>query len=150
MSVNGKIRIVPVTQKAAFAFIDSHHRHHKRPVGWKFGIGLTDGVGLVGVAVVGRPVSRVLDDGLTAEVTRCCTLGHANACSMLYAACWRAARAMGYARLITYILDSESGTSLKASGWRVLYKTSGGSWSRPSRRRIDGHPVCRKVLYEAI
>ena len=111
------IEICPMTLREANAFVEQHHRHHKPVVGHKFSIGCTDGKEIVGVAIVGRPVSRHLDDGWTLEVNRLCTDSTHNACSMLYAAAWRAARAMGYRRLVTYILDSESGTSLKASGW---------------------------------
>lgn len=96
----------------------------------------------------GRPVARHLDDGRTLEVTRCVTDGTPNACSALYGAAWRVARAMGYHRLITYVLASESGGSLKASGWKELYKTPGRSWSVPSRRREDKHPLGQKTLWE--
>lgn len=112
------LEVCPMTLKEANAFVEQHHRHHKPVVGHKFSIGCTDGKEIVGVAIVGRPVSRHLDDGWTLEVNRLCTDGTRNACSMLYAAAWRAARAMGYKRLVTYILDSESGVSLKASGWK--------------------------------
>ena len=89
------------------------------------------------------------DDGATLEVTRLCTDGTKNACSMLYAAAWRAARAMGYKRIGTYILDSEVGTSLAAAGWRLVHKTSGDTWSRTSRPREDKHPLGVKQLWEA-
>ena len=89
--------ICPVSLKEANAFVAEHHRHHKPVVGHKFSIACTDGEKIVGVAIVGRPVARYLDDGWTLEVNRCCTDGTRNACSMLYAAAWRAARAMGYA-----------------------------------------------------
>lgn len=96
----------------------------------------------------GRPVARVLQDGWTAEVTRLCTLGDKNACSMLYAASWRAARALGYRRLITYTLKSEGGASLRASGWRLVGEAGGGSWSRKNRPRVDMHPLEQKQLWE--
>lgn len=101
--------ICPITLKEANAFVEQYHRHHKPVVGHKFYIGCTDGEKIVGVAIVGRPVSRYLDDGWTLEVNRLCTDGTRNACSMLYAAAWRAAKAMGYKRVVTYILDSENG-----------------------------------------
>ena len=129
-------------------YVLGHHRHHKPSVGHKFSIGLTDGEQLVGVVIVGRPVSRMLDDGYTAEVTRCCTDGTPHAPSKLYAAAWRAARAMGYRRLVTYILESEPGTSLHAAGWREIGRAGGGRWSRPSRLRKDDHPVCPKTRFE--
>src|SRR5262249_45822417 len=103
----------PVTFREACAFVARHHGHHKPPRGWKFGVGVAGGDQLVGVAMVGRPVSRHLDDGRTLEVLRCCTDGSApNAASKLYAACWRAARALGYERLVSYTVAQEAGTSL--------------------------------------
>lgn len=101
--------------------------------------------------IVGRPVSRHFDDGWTAEVTRLCVLdGHRNACSRLYGAAKRAAQAMGYKRVITYILASEPGTSLKGAGWRLVNaEAGGGSWSCPSRPRVDTHPLEQKQLWEA-
>ena len=109
--------IVPITLKQARAFVREHHRHNKKPVGHKFSVGLMlDGV-LVGVAVAGRPVARMLDDGTTIEVTRTCTLGDRNANSMLYGAVWRAAKAMGYLRGVTYTQHDESGASLRGAGW---------------------------------
>lgn len=144
------LELQPISQKEAFRFIALHHRHHLPPRGWKFGIGVSDGSEVVGVITAGRPVARMLDDGWTLEVTRCCVLeGYRNACSMLYGAAWRAAKALGYKRLITYTLKSESGTSLRAAGWKVLYETSGGSWSRPSRPRVDTALLGQKVLWEA-
>ena len=143
------LQIQPITYAEACRFIRQHHRHHLPPQGWKFGIAVNDGEKVVGVVTVGRPVARGNDDGYTAEVTRCCTDGARNACSMLYAAAWRAARAMGYRRIGTYLLASESGTSLKAAGWRVLYQTKGGSWDAPSRPRVDTHPTEQKTYWEA-
>jgi len=102
---------------------------------------------MVGVVAVGRPVSRHRDDGITAEVTRNCTDGSKNAASCLYGAAWRAAKAMGYRRIITYTLDSEPGTSLRAAGWRRLGVSLGGSWSKPSRKRTDKHPLGGKIVW---
>jgi hypothetical protein len=119
-------------------------------VGAKFAIAVHNGEEIVGIVIVGRPVSRILDDGWTLEVTRLCTIdGARNAASMLYRAAWRAARAMGYRRVITYILGSENGTSLKAAGFREIGKAGGGSWNRPNRFRIDTHPLEQKKLFEA-
>lgn len=140
--------IVPIFQREAFEFITMHHRHHKKPVGSVFQIGLSDGEKIVGVAVVGRPNGRRQQDGFTLEVTRLCTDGTKQACSMLYAACWRAARAIGYRKLITYVLSSESGTSVKAAGWKLIGERGGGSWSVPSRPRVDKHPIQKKLLFE--
>lgn len=142
------MKIVPIFQREAFEFIQKNHRHHKKPVGSIFQIGLSDGEKLIGVAVVGRPVARRLQDGQTAEVTRLCTDGSKNACSMLYAACWRASKALGYRKLITYILIDEPGTSLKAAGWKLIGERGGGSWSVPSRPRTDKHPIQKKLLFE--
>lgn len=103
---------------------------------------------IVGVAIVGRPVSRHLDDGWTLEVNRLCTDGTHNACSMLYAAAWRAARAMGYKRLVTYILDSESGTSLKASGWKCVGQAGGLRWTGKRRPEVDLYPAQMKIRWE--
>lgn len=135
------LELYPVTLKAAKEFIAQHHRHHKPPAGHKFSIGVRFGGELVGVVIVGRPVSRMLDNGVTAEVTRLCTDGTKNACSILYAAAARAAKDMGYKLIITYILESESGTSLKAAGWSFDGITLGGKWSRKSRERKDEHPT---------
>lgn len=143
------MKLVPLTRDKAFAFIRDHHRHHRPPVGWLFGVGVQMGGELVGVACVGRPVARGNQDGFTAEVTRVCVLpGHPNACSKLYAACWRAVRAIGYTRLITYCLESESGTSVTAAGWERVRRTKGGSWDTPARPRTDKAPTEPKVLYQ--
>jgi len=144
-----KMEIIPMTLKEAKRFVDLHHRHHHAPQGGKFAIGLSGDNEVVGVAIVGRPVARMLDNGFTAEITRLCVLeGHHNACSMLYAACWRASRAMGYKRLITYILQSENGGSLLASNFRLVGSAGGGSWNCPSRPRVDTHPLEQKKLFE--
>lgn len=111
------LRIVPVTLKIAKAFVKDNHRHNKGVTGWKFGVGLMMGGRLVGVATAGRPVARHLNDGFTLEVNRTCTDGTPNANSMLYGAVWRAAKAMGYTKCITYTQADEPGTSLKAAGW---------------------------------
>lgn len=143
-----KLILVPINFATASEFIKNNHRHHLPPVGWKYGIGASDGEKLIGVITVGRPVARKLDNGMTLEVTRCCTDGSKNACSFLYSAAWRAAKALGYKRLITYILKEESGTSLVASGWKELYHTPGASWSVPTRPREDKHPLGQKTLWE--
>lgn len=143
-----RLELQPIAFAEAREFILWHHRHHLPPMGWKFGIGLNDGERVVGVITVGRPVARMLDNGWTLEVTRCCTDGTPHACSKLYAAAWRAVRALGYRRLITYTLADESGASLRGAGWRVLYQTAGGSWNCPSRPRLDSHPLGPKTLWE--
>jgi len=99
--------------------------------------------------IVGKPVARMLADGYTAEVTRLCAReGARNACSMLYAAAWRAARAMGYRRLVTYTLPEEGGASLRAAGWKFIGEAGGGSWSRKERPRVDTHPTQMKLRWE--
>jgi hypothetical protein len=141
------LHLVPVTLREACAFVEQHHRHHKPPQGALFAIGC-GAEEIVGVAIVGRPVARMSDDGWTAEVTRLCTLGTRNACSMLYQASWRAARAMGYQKLITYTLPEEGGASLRAAGWKLIGEAGGGSWSRGSRPRVDEHPTQEKFRWE--
>ncbi|HYG67168.1 MAG TPA: XF1762 family protein [Anaeromyxobacteraceae bacterium] len=142
------LELVPVTLRDAHAFIERLHRHHKPSRGGKFAIGVARGEELVGVAVVGRPVARGFDDGFTAEVTRVATDGSKNACSMLYGAAWRAAKAMGYRKCITYTLSSEPGTSLRAAGWRIVGEVKGRSWDTPSRPRVDAHPLQNKLRWE--
>jgi len=139
--------VAPMTLREARAFVERHHRHHRAPTGGLFAIGACVGGDVVGVGIVGRPVSRMLSDGWTAEVTRVCTDGTSNACSLLYGACWRAARAMGYRRLVTYTLRHEGGASLRAAGWRAVGETRGGSWSRRSRPRVDLHPTQAKIRW---
>ena len=142
------LSLAPLPLHSAFDFIARHHRHHRPPQGARWAVGATLAGHLVGVATIGRPVSRHLDDGFTAEVTRVATDGTKNACSFLLGAAWRASKAVGYRRLITYTLASESGASLRASGWRAVHQTRGGSWSAPSRPRLDKHPLGRKVRWE--
>ena len=146
-----KLSVVPITLGEAKAFVERYHRHHQPPVGHKFSVAVADETGEVrGVAIVGRPVARGFDDGWTLEVTRVATDGAPNACSMLYGAAWRAARALGWRRMITYTLrDEESGTSLRAAGWRVLHEVEGRSWHRKSRPRVDKHPTQAKICWGA-
>lgn len=125
--------IVPITFREACAFVSEKHRHNKAPQGHKFSIGLRAEEGLVGVGMVGRPIARALDDGLTAEVIRTCTDGTRNANSMIYGALWRAARAMGYSRIITYTQSGESGASLRAAGFvKTAELPARGSWAESS------------------
>lgn len=123
------MKIRPITFRQACDFVSEHHRHHKPTVGCKFSLGLFDEGKLVGVAICGRPVSRKLDDGLTCEVNRLCTDGTRNACSMLYGACCRVAKEMGYEKIITYILESENGASLKASNFVCEGLAGGLKWT---------------------
>lgn len=132
-------QIVPISLKIANDFVTQNHRHHKAVRGCKFCIGLKKQDELVGVAICGRPVSRYYDDGITLEINRLCTLGTKNACSMLYGACVRIAKEMGYKKVITYILESENGASLKASNFINEGKAGGVMWTG-SRNRDNGVP----------
>ncbi len=143
------LAIQPIDFAEAAEFVRTHHRHHQPPQGWKFGLACNDGSAVVGVAMIGRPVARMLDNGWTLEVIRCCTDGTPHVASKLYAAAWRAARALGYQRLITYTLIEEPGTSLAAAGWKALHETQGGSWNREGRPRVDNAPTGQKRLWEA-
>jgi hypothetical protein len=143
------LQLIPMTLKEANEFVRLHHRHHKPVPGHKFSIGVSDGEKVVGVAIVGRPVSRYLDDGWTLEVNRSCTDGTKNANSMLYGAAWRATKALGYRKLVTYTLPEESGVSLRAAGFELTSTSAGGgSWSCPSRPRVDTHPLQPKLRWE--
>jgi len=128
-----RLRSMPIDLEGANEFVARHHRHHKPVVGHKFSIAASDHANIVGVVIVGRPVSRHRDDGRTLEVTRLCTDGHPNACSFFYGAAARAAFALGFDRIGTYIRADEPGTSLNAAGWRLIGETPGRSWSVPSR-----------------
>ena len=144
--------VTPINLDEANAFVEQHHRHHKPVPGAKFCVAVSQDNEVRGVAIVGRPVSRVLDDGWTLEVNRCCTDGTRNACSMLYATAWKAAKAMGYTSLITYTLESEGGSSLRGAGWRCVGKATtriGQGWNVKSRPRVDTHPLQQKLRWEA-
>jgi hypothetical protein len=145
-----KLKIVPSSIRAANEFVRLHHRHHGVVQGAKFALAVADeGGAVVGIALVGRPIARLLDDGITLEVTRVATDGSSNACSALYGAARRVARELGYKKIITYTLASEPGTSLKAAGWTMTTTSAGGSWSRDSRPRNDKHPTEPKQRWEA-
>lgn len=141
----------PITVTAAREYVRDHHRHNRPPVGGLFATAVEDDGQLVGVAVAGRPVARAYDDGRTVEVTRVCTDGTANACSKLYGAITRAAKALGYERAFTYTLDndSETGASLRASGWTedARLKPRPG-WDTPARPRDnDRTPSDAKIRW---
>jgi hypothetical protein len=135
--VSEQLLIVPVTFADACAMVLRVHRHHTEPAGHMFSLGVvTQDGALHGVAITGRPVARVRQDGWTLEVTRVATDGTPNACSALYAAAWRATKEMGYRRLGTYIQSSEPGTSLVAAGWRLVgSRPPRKGWNSPSRAR---------------
>ena len=132
------MQIKPITFKDASAYINKNHRHHNATVGCKFCISVVDDDGqLRGVAVCGRPVSRKLDNGLTLEINRVCTDGYKNVCSMLYGACCRIAKTMGYKKIITYTLQSEDGASLKASNFICEGQAGGTHWTGSRNRGQD-------------
>lgn len=134
-----KLLAVPMSLPEANDFVENFHRHNGRTSrdGGKFAIGCSDGESLVGVAIVGRPLSRMLADAFTVEVLRCCVVDEApkGTCSFLYGCCWRAWREMGGKRIVTYTLKSESGSSLKGAGWKVIAECKPGTWDRMGRNR---------------
>jgi len=142
----------PLTITEARYFLAKNHRHRKRITGAFFAIGVArEGEEEpCGIILVGRPVARLLQDGWTAEINRCCTDGTPNACSKLYGAAKRAALALGYKRLVTYTLPEEGGASLRASGFRCIASAGGGPWSRRNRPRVDDHPQQKKIRWEAL
>lgn len=148
-----KMLVRPITLREANAFVMAHHRHRGRVAGCRFCVSLAMDGTVIGVAIVGRPCARALDDGVTAEVVRCCVLDPVpmGACSKLYAACRRAWFAMGGTRMVTYTLASEAGTSLKGAGWTPVADVKPGSWDRASRPRqadpVYGEP---KIRWEAV
>lgn len=144
------LSLCPVTMSEANAFVKQHHRHHGKVAFHILSVAVfnTESDKIVGVAIVGRPCAIALDDGWTAEVTRLCTDGTKNACSMLYSAAWRAVKALGYKKLVTYILNTENGASLKAAGWKCIGECGGGTWVRRGRPRVDKHPTQKKLRWE--
>ncbi len=143
------LTIIPCELDEANVFIEMHHRHHKPVIGHKFSLAVVDEARVIrGVATIGRPVARFLDDGLTLEVNRVATDGCPNACSALYGAARRASFALGYKKLITYTLPEEGGASLRGAGWKCIGKAGGDSWNRESRPRIDKHPTQEKFRWE--
>lgn len=147
------MRVVPLTLKQANELVESIHRHHKKAQGHRFSIGAEVDGSLVGAAIVGRPVARGIDPYSVAEVTRLVTDGTENACSLLYSAAARAAKAMGFWKIQTYILENELGTSLLASGWVHVADTSGGDWNHSKAnagtRRVD-QPQGPKQRWERV
>ena len=147
--MTGRLELHPVSLKTANEFVKSTHRHSKPTVGHKFSLAAFVDDVLVGVAIVGRPVGRGLDDGFTSEALRVCTDGTRNACSFLYGAAWRASRAMGYRRMVTYTLDSEGGASVRAAGGVATATVTPRVWDTPSRPRdVDHHKVSARVRWE--
>lgn len=152
--------IRPITLREANAYVAQYHRHNIPTNGHKWSLACYEGDRLCGVAIAGQPIARRLDDGETIEVRRVCTDGTFNACSILYGACARVAKEMGYKRIITYTLVTEPGTSLKASGWKDMGEAGGVSWDVPSRPRKETqvtlfgeerkYPDCKKRRWERI
>lgn len=134
------MRVIPITLRQANEYVKQNHRHHSACAGCKFAIGLEADGALHGVAICGRPVSRALDNGMTLEINRVCTDGIRNGCSMLYGACVRIARAMGYEEIITYTLESENGASLKASNFQFDGIHGGVVWTGKRSGRDNGVP----------
>ncbi|MBZ6250535.1 hypothetical protein KVH27_19405 [Streptomyces olivaceus] len=146
------LHLVPIRFRDAAAFVTMWHRHHRAPVGMIFAIGAADDAGVLhAVAIAGRPVARLLDNGQTLEVTRVATDGSRNAGSLLYGACRRAAFALGYTRLVTYTQNGETGASLRAAGWHVIAeRPAHPGWNRPSRaRESTGTEGIPRTLWEA-
>ena len=143
------MQLVPITLKQANDFVAAHHRHHGPVTGWKWGVGVEQDGELIGVGIAGRPNSRMTQskEPQTIEVTRVCTLGHKNVPSMIYGALSRAAFALGYTKIISFILCTETGHSLKCANWKCIGKTAGGSWHRPSRTRHNDHPLEPKLKF---
>jgi hypothetical protein len=142
------LQLVPISLAEANEFVRKFHRHNSPVPGAKFVVACSYEDKIVGVAIVGRPVARLLDDGWTLEVNRVCTDGTRNANSFLYGAVRRAAWALGYKKLVTYTLNSESGASLRASDWKPIGECGGGTWNRNSRPRVDTHPLQEKIRWE--
>lgn len=144
-----RLRHGRVTLDEANAFVRDHHRHHDPVVGHLFSLGAFRGPDLAGVVIVGRPVARLRQDGLTAEVTRLCSDGSKNVCSFLYGAAARAVFALGYQRLGTYTMPDEGGASLRAAGWKLIGERGGGEFNTPSRpRKSARYPTSTKLLWE--
>ena len=142
-----KLSVIPITGHEANDFIKNFHRHNKPVRGQRFSIGASTDK-LVGVAIVGRPIARLLQDGLTAEITRVCVVDTApkGTCSFLYGRCWRIWQQMGGKRMVTYTLQEESGASLRGAGWKIMGENKGGGWDRKERKR-DWQPIYGQLKF---
>jgi hypothetical protein len=144
-----RLAIVPTSLREANAFVAEHHRHNRPVAAGVCVVAVHADDRLCGVAILGRPVARKLEDGFTAEVRRVCTDGTPNACSMLLRAAWRAAKALGYRNVITYTLREEGGASLRAAGFKLITERAGGGrWNGPGRPAADTHPLGYKCRWE--
>ena len=143
-----RLQVIPVTLREANEFVANFHRHNKPIQGGRFAIGAVNDGDMVGVAIVGRPVSATLQDSLTAEVTRVCVIDGApkNTCSFLYGRCWRIWQQMGGERMITYTLQSESGASLRGAGWNIIADVKPTSWDRKARPR-EWQPIYGQLKF---
>lgn len=144
-----KLTVMDIPLRDAGAFVNMHHRHHPSPIGHLFSIGCFADDVLVGVAIIGRPVARMLDDGSTVEITRLASAGARNVCSKLLGAARKETKKRGYGRVITYTLPAEGGASLRAAGYTCDGPAGGGSWKRKTRLRLDRHPTERKTRWVA-
>lgn len=144
-----RLRVVPVELDEANAFVAALHRHHDEATGHRFSLGAVTADGrLVGVAIVGRPVARMVPKNRVIEVTRVCTDGTKNACSLLYGAAARAAKAIGFDSIQTYTLPEEGGASLRAAGWTNEGEAGGGAWEHTDGRpRSNEHPLDEKYRW---
>ena len=137
-----KLEAVPLTLKDCNEYIQNFHRHNKPVQGSKFAFGCKYKGKLVAVCVVGRPIARYKDDGFTAEVTRTCVFDDApkGVNSFLYSRAWKAWKAMGGKRIITYTLQSESGASLRGAGWKILHEVeinNNQGWLSRDNRKLQ-------------
>ena len=132
-----RLHVIPLELAEANRLVAMWHRHHQPSQGHRFSLGVVDNDGhLHGAAIVGRPVARLAGSPRDVlEVVRLVTDGTPNACSILYAAAARAGLAMGYRRIQTYILEEETGTTLRAAGWTNHGTAGGGQW-----KHTDGKP----------
>ncbi|MEU9189249.1 XF1762 family protein [Streptomyces sp. NPDC048484] len=148
---DARLYLVPVRSRQAKDFVRAWHRHHPPPAGQIFAVGAAESGTLHAVAIVGRPVARHLDDGATLEVTRTASDGTRNANSLMYGASWRAAKALGYRRLITFTQESESGASLRGAGWHLIAgRPPRAGWHTPSRPRVGhGNDHVTRFLWQA-
>lgn len=147
-AVKGRLRVRPTSLSQANAFVNIWHRHHVGSHFHRFSLEVFDAAGVRGVAIVGNPKSRVLDNGEILEIVRVATDGAMHACSKLLGAVCREARRRGYKKVITYTLPEEGGGSLRGAGFSCAGETRGGSWDQPSRPRRDKHPTCKKLRWE--
>ena len=150
------MKLVPISIREANKWVLHHHRHHRPPQGALFALGVEENGQLVGVAIVGRPVGRGSQDGRTVEITRVATDGTKNACSFLYGRCRRAARALGYERVLTYTRQDESGISPKAAGFEQTALLPARSWAEEyvnapdGKERFDRSKPAARIRWESL